>query len=70
MASELKEMPDPKIGRRHRLNSTQTKFFQMGKAQIQKLSEQMNGALQYICLENDIKGIATLSDDATEIIES
>jgi hypothetical protein len=55
--------------RKHELTAKQQAFFQNGRMAIQRLNEQMNGALQYICMENDLQGSKiSLSEDASCII--
>lgn len=62
-------MESPNGSKRHMLEPKQVEFFRNGKIAIQRLNDQMNGALQMICTENELQGSKiSLSEDTLYIV--
>jgi hypothetical protein len=66
MEPEIKTKPGQ---RTFPLSTRQQEFFKNGRSMISKIQDQMNGALQYICMENELQGKQiSLSEDASYVI--
>lgn len=66
--SEVRTRRDGNGHERFPLSSKQQEFFRRAAMMRQQIDTQMNGALQLIVCENDLKGRVTLADDFTELI--
>lgn len=61
-------MTDGNGFKRHALTEKQQEFFRRAAVARQQIETQMNGALQLIALEHELRGKVTLADDFTELI--
>ena len=67
--AELRQPGDLVSGKRFPLTEKQQEFFRMGQMQTQRIQDQMNGALQCICMENGLQGNkVSVSQDGTELV--
>lgn len=60
--------PNPPTYTRFSLTPKQQEFFRRAAVMRQQIDVQMQGALQLIILENELRGKVTLADDYTELI--